>query len=141
LNIYADSSFIVSRYVPQQFSQEVDRRMLTRPSIFLTPFHRAEITHAIFQQVFRQRLTLVDAQLAYQDFEKDCAMGVWMQVGQPILTLTTCVELGRRHTPKIGVRSLDSLHVAAALELKADRFWTFDDRQRQLAEAEGLVTT
>jgi hypothetical protein len=29
-----------------------------------------------------------------------------------------------------GVRTLDSLqHVACALELKAERFWTFDDRQ------------
>ena len=30
--------------------------------------------------------------------------------------------------------------VAAALELKATRFWTFDDRQAKLAEAEGLAT-
>jgi len=33
---------------------------------------------------------------------------------------------------------LDSLHVACALELKADRFWTFDERQAKLAKAEGL---
>jgi predicted nucleic acid-binding protein len=36
------------------------------------------------------------------------------------------------------VRTLDSLHVACALELKAERFWTFDDRQARLAEAVGL---
>jgi predicted nucleic acid-binding protein len=39
------------------------------------------------------------------------------------------------------VRTLDSLHVACALELKAERFWTFDDRQVRLAEAVGLDTT
>jgi len=31
--------------------------------------------------------------------------------------------------------------VATALELRADRFWTFDQRQARLAEAEGLATT
>jgi len=40
----------------------------------------------------------------------------------------------------LGVRTLDSLHVACALELKAERFWTFDERQARLAEAVGLNT-
>ena len=51
-----------------------------------------------------------------------------------------CVQLGRTHGPKLGVRALDSLHVACALELKAERFWTFDERQSKLAKAEGLRT-
>jgi predicted nucleic acid-binding protein len=40
--------------------------------------------------------------------------------------------------PKFGVCMLDSLHVACALELNADRFWTFDERQAKLARARGL---
>jgi predicted nucleic acid-binding protein len=36
------------------------------------------------------------------------------------------------------VRTLDSLHVACALQLKAEQFWTFDERQAKLAKAEGL---
>ncbi len=47
----------------------------------------------------------------------------------------------RRYGPKLGVRTLDSLHVACALELKAERFWTFDERQAKLARVEGLKTT
>ena len=42
--------------------------------------------------------------------------------------------------PTLGIRTLDSLHVACALELRADRFWTFDDRQGRLAEIVGLNT-
>ena len=37
-------------------------------------------------------------------------------------------------------RTLDTLHVASALELKAEHFWTFDDRQAKLALAVGLKT-
>lgn len=40
-----------------------------------------------------------------------------------------------------GARTLDSLHVACAMELKANRFWTFDERQAKLAKAAGLRTT
>lgn len=47
-------------------------------------------------------------------------------------------ELSRRHTPTLGTRSLDVLHVACALELQLRHFLTFDERQRQLAAAVGL---
>jgi predicted nucleic acid-binding protein len=46
--------------------------------------------------------------------------------------------LGRRHSSRLGQRTLDTLHVAIALELNAERFWTFDERQAKLARAVGL---
>jgi predicted nucleic acid-binding protein len=47
-------------------------------------------------------------------------------------------QLSNRHALEIGVRYLDMLHVASAVLLKADRFLTFDLRQRRLAKAVGL---
>jgi predicted nucleic acid-binding protein len=41
---------------------------------------------------------------------------------------------------RMGTRARDILHVASALLLRAERILTFDDRQRQLAHAEGLAT-
>jgi len=52
-----------------------------------------------------------------------------------------CADLARRYGPKLGVRTLDSLHVACALELRAEQFWTFDERQARLARAAGLKTS
>ncbi len=46
----------------------------------------------------------------------------------------------QRHAARLGVRTLDTLHVASALELKAEHFWTFDGRQAKLALAAGLKT-
>jgi predicted nucleic acid-binding protein len=34
--------------------------------------------------------------------------------------------------------TLDTLHIACALELTAESFWTFDERQARLAKAVGL---
>jgi predicted nucleic acid-binding protein len=138
--IYADTSFFVSNYLQDRHSPAVDQRMALGLEIFVTPFHRAEVANAIYQHVFRGILSASDAKHAWSGFEMDCRNSIWVVVGLPEGTFPRCEALARKHTGTIGVRTLDSLHVAAALELKADRFWTFDDRQRQLAEAEGLST-
>lgn len=43
------------------------------------------------------------------------------------------------HTPALGCRTLDILHVAAAVLLKVGLFMTFDQPQAQLATLAGLT--
>ena len=114
--------------------------MPPKPIIWLTPLNYTEFAHAIHQYVFRRAITTADARLIWADFERDCAQGIWSQIDLPEETWETSVDLARRFGPVLGVRTLDSLHVACALELKARRFWTFDERQAKLAEAVGLNT-
>lgn len=139
MNIYPDTSFLFSNYLADRHSQEVDRRMLLRPRVYVTPFHRAELANALFQWVYRGKISDSEAQLAYADFEQDCSVGVWIVTSQPERAFSTCVALARRHVATQGARTLDTLHVAAALELKADRFWTFDERQAGMAKAARLI--
>jgi predicted nucleic acid-binding protein len=141
LSIYVDSSFLVSRYIADVHSSRVDHALALKPSVWLTPFNRSELANAFYQQAFQKRLTPSEAQLAWNDFEQDSSTGIWVQVGFPLRAWATSIDLARRHGPTLGVRTLDSLHVACALELKAERFWTFDERQAGLAEAVGLDTT
>jgi predicted nucleic acid-binding protein len=82
----------------------------------------------------------MDAARLDRTFEDDIAAGIWQKEPLPERAFDVCADLARRHGPKLGVRTLDSLPVACALELKAERFWTFDDRQAKLARAEGLKT-
>jgi len=140
LNAYVDSSFLVSSYITDAHSVRVDACMAGSPSVWLTEFNRAELANAIFQQVFLKRLTPADAAHVWSDFKRDCADGVWTGVGLPYLAWETCINLACKYGPTLSVRMLDSLHVACALELKAERFWTFDERQARLAEAVGLDT-
>ena len=83
-------------------------------------------------------MTLAEAGRAQHELEDDRAAGLWVRVDVPDNAFNVCADLGRRYGPKLGVRTLDSLHVACALELKAERFWTFDDRQLKLARAAAL---
>ena len=47
-------------------------------------------------------------------------------------------ELSDRHSASLGTRSLDLMHVGAAMLLEATAFLSFDDRQRKAAAMEGL---
>jgi predicted nucleic acid-binding protein len=106
--------------------------------MWLTPFHRVEWAHAVAQNVFRRALSNQNATQLHSDFEADVRRGVWLEVAIPEATFETAIELARKHVPKLGCRTLDTLHVASALELGADEFWSFDSRQLKLARAAGL---
>jgi predicted nucleic acid-binding protein len=74
------------------------------------------------------------------DFDSDLRRGVieivpfdWPDVHK------RATWLSEKHTIANGHRAFDILHVATALHLGARDFLTFDDRQRRLAEAEGLT--
>lgn len=140
MTIYADTSFFVSLYVNDAHSSEADRLLRPGSAPWITPLHFAEWTHAIAAQVFRGYMTVAEASRAEHELEEDRDGGLWVSIAVPDSAFNLCADLGRRYGPKLGVRTLDSLHVACALELKAERFWTFDDRQLKLARAVGLRT-
>jgi len=112
--------------------------MAVRPRLWLTPLHNVEWIHAIEQHVLQNHLSRREAQQIYSDFARDRAVGVWAEVALPDSVFDVCAELARRHAARLGNRTLDTLHVGSALELKAERFWTFDERQAKLARAAGL---
>ena len=140
MTVYVDSSFLVSPYVQDSHNSEFLQRISTHPAIRITSFHSAEVAHAIFLHVFHKKLSSDAAAQAWSEFQDDCHAGVWSPVDLPQSALTVCSDLGHRYGPTLGVRTLDSLHVACALELKAQKFWTFDERQAKLAVAVGLDT-
>jgi predicted nucleic acid-binding protein len=140
LSIYADTSFVASLYLSDRHSAEAQLLIASKPLLWLTPLHRAEWTHAVERHVFQAQLSLREAQRVYADFESDVSTGVWLQVSLPDQVWDVCDRLARRYVARFGARTLDTLHVASALELKAERFWTFNERQLQLARAAGLNT-
>jgi predicted nucleic acid-binding protein len=140
LTIYADSSFITSLYVLDVHLPEARKRMGQQHIVWLTQLNRTELAHAISQYVFRGQISSLESGRVWGNFQNDCAQGIWTPVNLPERTWETGIDLAQRYGPSLGIRTLDSLHVACALELKAQRFWTFDERQARLAEAVGLNT-
>lgn len=138
--VYADTSFFVSLYISDTHTVDAESRVAGRPLIWMTPLHVAEWSHAIEQHVFRKVLTKTEADKLGQRFREHRSRGLWKNVAVPEHAFEVCAELAKKHAGQFGVRTLDSLHVASALELNAEAFWTYDERQNKLARAVGLRT-
>ena len=72
-------------------------------------------------------------------FGKDLRSGVFelKSVSNEIFRQGSLIS--SRRTAKFGTRTLDLLHVASAVFLRTDEFCTFDKKQAELAQAEGLA--
>jgi predicted nucleic acid-binding protein len=90
------------------------------------------------QHVFQRRISSREAQQVLRLFQQDREAALWIEADLPEQVWDACVALGRRYAARLGVRTLDTLHVACALELEAEGFWSFDQRQVKLAKAAGL---
>lgn len=138
--IYIDTSVIVKLYIKEKFSLEAsDWIRRNNEAIPLTGFHELELTNAIYLKQFRSEITTEQAQLVLSKFNTHQKEGVYFR---PMLNwaeaITLAVDLAQNNTRAIGSRSLDILHVASALAIKADRFLTLDVRQQALAHAANL---
>ncbi|HVV52799.1 MAG TPA: type II toxin-antitoxin system VapC family toxin [Polyangia bacterium] len=136
-SVYVDPSALRCLYVHEARSRAFCAwRSRHRPALPLTLFGRAEIENSLALAVFRRDLTAAAGQAASADLDADLRTGrlyladlLWRRA------LDEAVELSRRHTPALGTRALDVLHVASALTLGYRRFVTYDARQARLAQA------
>jgi len=137
---FADTGFIASLYLKESTSAQARAAVQAMSlSLPLTPLAMLELRNAFNRAVHRQRLTAAQRDALWQDVEADIASGFLVPVPVPPGPLhDTARRLSDRYTPVLGTRSLNLLHVAAALALEAKVFFSFDDRQRKAAASEGL---
>ena len=140
MSAYADTSFLVSLYVLDANSALAAARMKHAGlPILLTSFGELELTNALSLRLFRRELRLSKIKAARALIRKDLSDGILSLKTLPEGAFDKAMQMARRRTPQLGTRTLDLLHVASALRLQADTFYTFDRNQERLARAEGLI--
>jgi predicted nucleic acid-binding protein len=138
--VYVDPSALARLFIHSEGSREMSAwRAKAGGGLAVTHHGRVEIVNAICRLAFSGHLDPGGLASALAEFDAEFAEGRFWQAD--ILwraALDRAADLSRRHTPTLGTRSLDVLHVACALELGLRRFLTFDRRRRDLAAAAGL---
>ena len=135
---YADTGFLVSLYGQDSNSAIATTLVRSKPVFLLTSLGEAEFTNAVELRVFRKEWTRREARSVRELFLQHQAAGVFRMAALGSDIWEKAVALSRQHSAKLGTRTLDLLHVAAALVLKPDVFYTFDIRQRTLARTQRL---
>ena len=142
MHAYADSSFIVSLYIPEpvRTPRAIGYMENSREALPFTPIHRLEVRNAIRLLVWSKRISATDRSRALKEIEEDLDAEVFL-IHTPINYTDSnrqAEKLGSAHTEKIGCRSADLFHVAVAVELGFKQFLSFDGKQIELARAAGL---
>ena len=109
--------------------------------IRITRFGYAELVNSMACAVFRKDISAAQFAAALADLDSDLkSQRVVMVDLLWRAALDRAVKLSRKHTPALGSRMLDVLHVASALELGAKNMISYDERQIELANTAGLKT-
>ena len=148
---YADTNLLTRVYLrlpdTEEASNLIDGLGRTESrALPITWLHRLEFINALQLHVFFARspgqtfVSREQATLAQADFRDDLIKESFIRNAVvPVGDLERQFEeLALRHTPKHGFRTYDLLHVASALALKCDTFWSFDPKASKLAALEGL---
>jgi hypothetical protein len=137
---YFDTGVLVKSYVLEPDSAAADALIKQNPPpIPITHFHEIELRNAL--RLKRNRLEITDAQLkgALRVFDHDIAAGFLEKPDYDLRgVFHKAEELSTKYAVTTGARSLDILHVAAALVIGARIFVSFDKRQRAMANKAGL---
>ena len=140
--VYCDSTFVIGLYVAIDTHSLAALKQWERlgcPQLLFTPLPRLEVRNAVRQFEFTSDLKAHQVKEVFRNLEQDLADGTLVHENLDWTnTLRQAEQIGSTHTRTTGVRAMDLLHVAAAVELSADMFLTFDERQFRTAKAAGL---
>jgi predicted nucleic acid-binding protein len=140
---YADTSALIPLYHAEALSLPVAQAVAAGdPPLVFTWLHEIEFQNALQLKHFRGECDAATIHSTLQAIRADAVAGVlrraepaWGEVFRQALTLS------RDHSAALGTRSLDVLHVAAAVVCRATHFITCDQRQSKLALVAGLPVT
>ncbi len=132
---YADASFLASLYLTDEHSHNAVEMMADAAiQVLVSEFANTETINAIYQRCFRNQIRRSQADRVSNSFQSDIDTGVLVLREIPQSSYLRARTISSQWTPDFGTRTGDVIHLAACLELKCDALFSFDRRQRSLAE-------
>ena len=139
MRAYLDASFLVSLYNPDANSAAAAHIMRSsRCDHVVSTLCEVEFANALQLRVFRKHASAAQTAASAVELDSDLRGGVFRLQSLTEQAFEKARQLSRQYTARLGTRTADVLHVAAALDLGADYLYTFDEQQKKLAKAVGL---
>jgi predicted nucleic acid-binding protein len=140
MDSYADTGFLISLYINETTTAAASSvvQTITGP-LPLTSVGFLELRNALYLAVFRKQISEAIRRAAWQTIGRDMRTGIFTTARLDSDKLhARAAELADKHSATAGTRTLDLIHVAAAILLGKKQLLSFDNRQRTVATREGL---
>jgi predicted nucleic acid-binding protein len=140
--IYCDTSFLLPLYVARDVFHQAASAQAAQlvDGIPYTLLGELELINGLRRLLAGKIITPAEYDRAFRQIDEDVRDGILrhasLHQGEHFQKAR---ELSKKFTPALQARSLDILHVAAALLLEARHFYSFDAKQRLLAEQAKLT--
>jgi len=137
---YADTGFLFSLYLPETTTAAASAAFQSvKPPVPVTSLGFLELRVALYLSVFRGQIIESQRRAVWQLIEQDFQQGFFVLTPvAPSALYEQAAKLAEKYSTTVGIRTLDLLHIAAALILGARQMFTLDARQRRTAHGEGL---
>ncbi len=132
MKLAVDSSSFAKRYVQEIGSEELERFLADASELAFSVVLVPEIISALNRRLRENMVTLVDYRAAKRQLLNDLGDATVLQITPSVVSRS--VKLLENNP----LRAMDSLHVACALEWRADLFVTSDRKQLMAARNSGL---
>jgi len=153
MRAYADTNIFTNLWMDLTHSEEamvlIKELRAKRAKLPITRLLRMEMTNALQRLVYESRhgtqgirVSTETALAAHANFNEELEAGEFLfrrAVSDEELE-AEFEALAYRYTATEGFRTYDIMHVASALVLGCDTFWSFDGRAKKLAGLVGLRT-
>ena len=135
MKTYFDTGVLVKVYIREQNSPDAIALLSkVAPPIPFTHLHALELLTAIRLKRFREEITPREERSAIGMVQADLATRRLQLPNYDLIQVFHRAEvLSAKYAATVGTRTLDILHVAAALEAGCKEFVSFDERQRKVA--------
>jgi len=132
MKLAVDSSSFAKRYVQEIGSEELERFLEDASELAFSVILVPEITSGLNRRLREHILAMADYRAVKKQLMDDVSDATVLQITPSVISRS--VKLLENNA----LRALDSLHVACALEWRADLFITSDRRQFMAAKNSGL---
>ena len=141
MSAYYDSGVLVKLYVREERSDDVARFVAGRgEAIIVNGLHELEVGNALRLKRFRNEIDDAQLSASMSMVTGDLATGRLIRSGVDWQSVYAEAErVSAATTAGVGVRTIDLLHVAAALVRGASGLVSLDRRQRAAADLAGLA--
>ena len=133
--IYLDASALVKLLVPEPESEALNGALVGAEDVIVSDLALTEMASALGRRVRERLLALAEARRLQREAEKLSAACHRVELTPPLHRRAERLLLSSREIP---LRTIDALHVAAALTADAATIVTYDSRLRAAAVSQGL---